>query len=268
MSVIKDFITIYNIGEEWCEPAHSFGPAVRDHYLLHMVAEGQGTYTIDGKQYKVQGGEGFLIPPDLITYYEADKREPWHYLWIGFMGICAPDIVRQCGISRKNPIFKVTDAALGAQHIRAARGCTVSEEDEFMLLSSFYGFMALIRGEEYSARGETGVATSIRKYIEKNYSYRMSVTELADMFSISRSQMFRIFKAEYGVSVKDYIVDYRLMQAAGLMAREDMSISEIMYSCGFNDLPYFSKRFKEKYSSSPTIYRRGLEDISRQRDQT
>ena len=71
-------------GFENCCPSHSFGPAVRSHWLLHYVVSGFGFFRRDGKQYNLSPGEVFVIPPYLETYYQADAKNPWYYIWIGF----------------------------------------------------------------------------------------------------------------------------------------------------------------------------------------
>lgn len=69
-----------------CEPLHNFGPAVRPNYLIHLILEGKGKYIVDNNRYELEAGQGFLIEPEIQTFYEADKENPWTYLWIGFAG--------------------------------------------------------------------------------------------------------------------------------------------------------------------------------------
>lgn len=46
-----------------CTPAHSFGPAIRDHFLIHYIIEGSGTFLENGKLYKLHKNQGFIIFP-------------------------------------------------------------------------------------------------------------------------------------------------------------------------------------------------------------
>ena len=63
-------------GRARCEPLHSYGPAVRPNYLIHIILEGQGRYVVDGEEYDLRAGQGFLIEPDQQTFYQADERTP------------------------------------------------------------------------------------------------------------------------------------------------------------------------------------------------
>ena len=44
-------LSIFNCGQERCIPGHTWGPGIRDHYLIHLVVAGKGTYKVNGKTY-------------------------------------------------------------------------------------------------------------------------------------------------------------------------------------------------------------------------
>ena len=75
-------------GVEACAPGHSFGPAVREYFLLHYVVRGKGIFRRGKREYTLQAGAIFVIRPGEVTYYEADMRDPWEDMWAGFD--CAP----------------------------------------------------------------------------------------------------------------------------------------------------------------------------------
>ncbi len=72
-------------GREICEAGHTYGPAVRQEYLLHYVISGKGTFTADGKTTELGAHDAFLIMPEETTVYRADAKEPWSYVWAGFL---------------------------------------------------------------------------------------------------------------------------------------------------------------------------------------
>lgn len=84
-------IYIYVCGYAKCQPLHNFGPAVCQNYIFRYILKGRGWYFL---LYRVQ------------TYYEADRDEPWTYLWIGFAGEKAGEYLRDIGLSREMPVFQ------------------------------------------------------------------------------------------------------------------------------------------------------------------
>ena len=73
---------LYQFGKEQCEPAHSFGPAARNHYLFHYVISGTGKLIADdskgqSREYQIHSGQGFMIFPRQINTYIADAKLPW-----------------------------------------------------------------------------------------------------------------------------------------------------------------------------------------------
>ena len=94
-------------GYQHCEKSHSFGPAVRNHWLLHYVVSGCGIFNISGKTHHIKAGDMFCIPPFVETYYEADCQNPWYYIWIGFTtDATLPDILHsKMHLPEAKPLF-------------------------------------------------------------------------------------------------------------------------------------------------------------------
>ena len=83
-----------------------------------------------------------------------------------------------------------------------------------------------------------------------------TVETLAKELSISRVQLYRKVKSIIGLSVSDYITNYKLEKAKALLNTSSMTVSEIAYRCGFSSPSYFSTSFKNKYDISPVTYRK------------
>lgn len=96
---------LHNYGQELCMPNHFYGPAIREYYLLHYIKKGKGVFKIGNETYTITEGQGFLISPNVITYYEADKYDPWEYYWIGFNGSKAESYMNKTCLSVNNPIL-------------------------------------------------------------------------------------------------------------------------------------------------------------------
>lgn len=93
-------------------------------------------------------------------------------------------------------------------------------------------------------------------YIQEHFADNITIQDLTDYAHVSRSECFRFFRRYTGKKPMEYINEYRLLQAAGLLRDTSLSISEIGSFCGFCSSSYFGKLFKEKYGISPLAYRK------------
>ena len=91
--------------------------------------------------------------------------------------------------------------------------------------------------------------------IQDNFSdYRYSVDNLSLGLNMSVSQINRRLNSLTGYPAGHFIRSFRLGKAASLLIRKTGNISDICFKCGFNDLGYFSRAFKNQFGCSPTIY--------------
>jgi ligand-binding sensor domain-containing protein/signal transduction histidine kinase/DNA-binding response OmpR family regulator len=83
---------------------------------------------------------------------------------------------------------------------------------------------------------------------------QLSVDSLAEVFNLSRVQVYRKIKALTGKTAVEFIRSVRLKQALKLMETKQYTLSEIAYRSGFNSASYFTRTFKEAYGKAPSEY--------------
>ena len=85
----------------------------------------------------------------------------------------------------------------------------------------------------------------------------VDLSAIAAELNISRTQLNRKIKAISGLTTTAYIINLRVRLAKSLLrSGEDLSVSEISYRCGLDDVPYFITMFKKATGMTPTQYRR------------
>ncbi len=102
-------------------------------------------------------------------------------------------------------------------------------------------------------------------YIQKNFSRRLSVEDIANEIGVSPSYLYVIFKREMDISPIAYLNDIKLSYACMLLEYTEKSVCAIAEECGICDQYYFSKLFKRKYGSSPLHYRKHLKQKQKQK---
>jgi AraC-like DNA-binding protein len=93
-------------------------------------------------------------------------------------------------------------------------------------------------------------------YMENNFLYPVSISSVAAISYLSTRQFVRIFKSNYNVSPKEYIIGLRLDHACRLMHEGNTKLSQVAMESGFSDTSHFSRLFKAKFGISPGEFRK------------
>jgi len=251
---------VYHYGIEKCSPGHSYGPALRDHFLLHYVLSGSGTFEVDGHVYTLHENQGFLIYPGVITYYEASDTNPWVYTWIGFKGIKAESYLKNIGLDNKNPIFSCKGDSIKNcfKEIRA------SSSYKFGYELRLQGYLSILLSELTEQSGPNIIKSDGQKknyikkslqFIETNYSRNISIGSLASYVGLNKNYFSTLFSEILGIPPQEYLIKFRINKACELLSNKDLTISEVSRSVGYDDPLGFSKIFKQIKGVSPKAYR-------------
>ena len=260
----SDDLYVYCCGLSKTLPGHSFGPALKPHFMIHYCLSGKGSFQIGGKTYPLKEGYGFLIVPDELAYYVSDEKDPWTYVWIGFGGKRAEAIVSQLGLSVNQPVFKSTASKDIYDLVKDMMDHnTFSVEDVLRrngLLSMFLSVIA--SGISVTARSDSGSAndyvTKAQAYIRSNYCNPIKVSDIANYVCINRSYLYTLFEKSLGISPQQYLTSYRIAKAVELLQLTRLPIESIAISCGYSDPLVFSKAFRQEKKMSPSQYRKSL----------
>ncbi|MDI6617095.1 MAG: AraC family transcriptional regulator [Clostridiales bacterium] len=252
-------LDVYQCGHEKCNPGHSYGYAIRDHYLIHYIVGGCGEYNVGGRKYELSKGDGFLICPSVSTMYKASMKNPWEYYWIGFYGTEAKKILEMANLGPNNIIFHNDDKVI--KELLSKMYYTLKDPNcpEIETLGYLYIFLSkLIKQYKFQNKSKHNNANYVEKainYVKCNYSRDLTIQELADFIGVDRSQLFRLFKLQTNISPQQYIINYRIAKACELIKTTNLSVEEIARSVGFKYPSYFFRIFKRETAMTPLQYK-------------
>ncbi len=254
-------LSVYHCGMEICKNGHSFGPAVRDHYLIHYVLSGKGTFQVDGKVYHLTKNQGFLICPQIVTYYEADNNDPWTYAWVGFNGIKAEQYLRYAALSRCTPIFTYDESNYIEKCFeQMLQFSQLKLSSEIRLQGLLYIFLseliekAASKNACFNNQKDLYIKKAVQ-FMEANYSRHISIEQLAAYLGLNRSYFSALFKSVIQATPQEFLVKLRMDKASALLTHSNLSISEVSRSVGYEDPLSFSKIFKKVKGYSPKEYK-------------
>ena len=247
------------------EPLHSFGPAIKPHYLIHFVLSGKGKFSIGGKEYPLEQGYGFLIPPEELSFYQADEEDPWTYVWVGFGGSLAGELVKSMGLSLAGPVFKSEREKELYQAVKdMMEHNTFGVANDLRRNGQLQLFLSLIaEGVPVEEKSDTGRADHyVRRaveFIQGNYCNPIKITDVADYVCINRSYLYTLFHNATGMSPQQFLTTFRITKATELLQLTSLPVESIALSCGYTDPLVFSKSFKQMKKMSPSAYRKEMQ---------
>ncbi|WP_194610842.1 AraC family transcriptional regulator [Clostridium vitabionis] len=257
-------LSVYNVGSQKCPPGYQWGPGVRDHYLIHYIISGEGSYTAKGRTEKLRAGDVFCVFPGEEITYRADTDTPWEYQWVGFAGVDAASMMGATGFSKKNLVMRQipfgSELLVQLRRIEAAFGnsyaASIRMTGELCLALCLFLDARLDNAPRKSS--EEALRDSVSKaltYIKANYSHEISITDVANYAGVSRSTLYRQFVKYMNQTPQEYLESFRLNRARALLIETPLSIRAIANSVGISNAMYFSRIFRKGTGLTPTRYR-------------
>lgn len=112
--------------------------------------------------------------------------------------------------------------------------------------------------EHSLSNGESGgPMASTLNFIQNNLTTRIDLDKLADQACMSRASFFKKFKESMGETPLQYIMRKRILYAMKLLSSSNMTVTEICYECGFQNLSHFVTAFRTHTGLTPTMYKNG-----------
>lgn len=256
----KDLYLV-SCGWEKCGATHSYGPAVRNYYMLHFILQGQGHYYLNNKHYKLKANQCFLTVPGTVTLYKAEPTNPWIYTWICFNGDYVPHLLKQSNLNADNPIINLSCNPTIYEIIKEMLSYhQLTPANECYLQSKLYLIFAKLHEALQSVYNKVELnnnfyVTKAIEYIEKNTFTNLSVNDIARYLNISRSHLYALFKQELNTSPQQFLTNAKIANARELLSKTKIPIYSVALSCGYKNAFAFSRAFKQVTNISPREYR-------------
>lgn len=232
----------------------NIGPMLRNSYIIHYVTGGRGFYNGN----PVEKGQGFLMTPGHVEEYHSDPNDPWELLWVVSEDEAMGRVFDTFNADPETGIFSYSyvDTVIhagDAMLIMPRHPVSCAELLELFLgIYKYHNRLSLYGRQSSHAEGYIDFALH---YIHLNYQNGISIGELSELLDVSQPYLFRIFKEATGRSPKQYLSDYRLLQAKRLLQETELSVSQVAASVGYPDALAFSRFFSSRAGLSPQQYR-------------
>jgi AraC-like DNA-binding protein len=104
----------------------------------------------------------------------------------------------------------------------------------------------------------TGPFHELASYIRGNLNDKLDIAVLSRKACMSRTQLFRAFKREFGITPVQFIIKERIKKAKAMLANSTQTIQQISMETGFDDVNNFIRIFKKTEGTTPGTFRNML----------
>lgn len=249
-------IELHYCGNAVYDEYHSFGPYIRDHFLIVYIEKGESTLYIENEKYIIKEHNLLVFFPNSKILYKNNENVEWRIWWMGVSGDALYKYFESLDISLKKPFLDVYAheelLSCFAEINRTMKSTRL--EKRLYSYSLMYKIFSILAKD--TAKVKLSPIQEIIHYINYNFDTIKNVSELSKNYNMSKNNFLRIFKKETGKSPIEYLEEIRLKRACELLKETDYSIKNISFSIGFNDPLYFSRFFKKHTGLSPANYRK------------
>lgn len=220
----------------------------QDFHQILFVLSGTGTLHCCGKTYPLQQGCAFFTAEGCPSEYIDTGGLTTAFLTA--RGTAVPALLEHyhCG------------SFLFAEHVNLETYLSginriireyYEHKQEGHLSALVYSFYVDFFEDQIGA--PISIAEKVSFFLEKNFTQKLTLAQLASLNGISVSKLCHDFKKAFGCTVFDYILHLRLTYARSfLKASREARTKDAALSCGFEDISYFCRAYKKKFGKSPS----------------
>ena len=277
LSPSDSFLVYYRVKDEFDFPLH-FHPE----YELHFIHKGKGVRRVIGDHMGEIGDyELVLVGPNLPHCWELHNctNKEIHEITIHIHN----DLLDEKLLSRR--VFKSIRDMLN----RSIHGISFSEKTikelmprlmELPKISGidyFLEFISILH-DLSNSRNQKLLSTSfsnyndfensdkikkVYEYVQKNFQRKITLDEISELINMTPVSFNRFIKKRTGKTFISYINSTRVSYASRLLLETDLSVGEIAYKCGFNNLANFNRMFKKIKNNTPSEFRSEFNGIQK-----
>ena len=220
--------------------------------VFEYVLDGGGELFIDGEWKRVKAGDVYILREGEDHFYRASSQNPWEKIWVNYessyMAKMLDSYKIKSGVYRSDSVRSVFNDLL-----ECSRGAAVSQSTCFFVAECIHKIISAISRDRVS---EVTDGRRICGAVEACVYTKLSLDELAADLNMSKSNVIRVFKKEYGVTPYEHLISLKIAAAKLLLENTKMTVRQIADKLCISDEHYFSTLFLSRVGIRPRDYRK------------
>ncbi len=240
--------------------SHKSTRELLDSYLFFCVLSGSGKLYYEGQTYFLKEGDCVFLDCRHTYTHETDDDSLWQLVWLHFYGEPARAIYEEYKRNGGKTVFRTANPQYYLEvekHIAEESGTEALSRDTVI-----FGLLSLLISKAVNEGTANTLGNSakelplaVKEFLDSHFAEKISLDTLAREFHINKFYLTRLFKANFGQSITDYLNRQRISSAKAMLRFTNNTAESIAINCGINDAGYFTRLFKKLEGETPTQYR-------------
>ena len=251
---------MYNSGITRTPEVYSREANWHENLEIQLYTAGNGTVLVDRESVKVSPGDFVAVNSDVIHHTGTSDTVTYDVLIFDTAFCVSLDVDIRClEFERK---FRNKELGVLFEKLKSA----YFNKDDVCRKAKLYAIAAeilVLLRERHTLSVKVGkggkdefeAVKNAIKYIRENYADKIYLDDIASFAFTDKYALSRSFKKVTGQTIFQYINGYRCRKTAELIS-EGMSVSEAAMLCGFSNMSFFTKTFKQHMGSLPSKMRK------------
>lgn len=246
-----------------------------DETEIVLMKQGKVELLLDGEKFLLSKGDIAFINSQQLHQYSSITSAAFYYAYvfpldslcfqnddITMSSLIAPLCSHELGfptpLTEKTVCYKEVSSLIQ----KIISSCE-KQEDCYQLLCKAYLYEIIcllsrngLLRQHFSTFKQSDMCRQILSYIREHYHERITVAEISKNLCMSPNYFSAYFSKNFEKTFVDFLIHYRIEKAGALLTFSDISVTQAALQCGFENISYFIKKFKEITGSTPAQYRK------------
>jgi AraC-like DNA-binding protein len=233
-----------------------------DNYLLIYTVSGSGFISYRDREYALRSGQVFFIDCNEYHFYKTGNTGNWNIKWVHFNGTSCKyyfnmineDSLNVITLSNFKEFERFLDEIPGVIH----KSDIHTDVKLSMLMTNVLTELAVNRLNPTDSKGfaqQTVLVEKAINFMQAHYAENTNIRDIVKHLHVSEFYFMHLFKRHTGVGAYEYLTNFKINKSKLLLNETDLTIYDIAYKVGFNNVNNYIRDFKKLVGTTPLKYR-------------